>query len=304
MPKIIPISEKRKWLQFYEQGKSEASIAKVEQRDINVIKRGILAARNERDLSLARSEMLKDALRQHQDKLLEVMNNILNSLVMPPVDLEMPGKAADAAYPIKLSGARIEYDPEAGLVVMIQNENDVHWELIQEHLRRDRVWSKLTQWKEAMVKHIKARIDLRLKAELLLREYTGLVVLDTIDNAPNEDYLYPAAVNLFYRIEIEEALKLPNRESFREALVVVSEPYIKYAQGNVPLVHCSENHEDYRIKVIDAFKKFDNSSEISRIKETHKALIESTDKARRMAEEISLLGLIPGQCRVCRRLGM
>ena len=304
MPKIIPISEKRKWLQFYEQGKSEASIAKVEQRDINVIKRGILAARNERDLSLARSEMLKDALRQHQDKLLEVMDNILNSLVMPPVDLEMPGKPADVAYPIKLSGARIEYDPEAGLVVMIQNESDVHWELIQEHLKHDRLWGKLTQWKAAMVTHMKARINLRLKAEVLLRENTGLGVIDTIDNAPNEDYLYPAAVNLFYQIATKKALKSPNKESFREALVVLSEAYIKYAQGNIPLVHCSKNHADYRIKIIDAFKKLNNASESSKINETYEALSEATDKARKMAEEITLLGLIPGQCRVCRRLGM
>ena len=63
MPKMIPIMEKREWLSLYEQGRSEAVIARDKHRDLNVIKRGIQEARNERNLSLAQSEMLKDALR-------------------------------------------------------------------------------------------------------------------------------------------------------------------------------------------------------------------------------------------------
>ena len=88
-------------------------------------------------------------------------------------------------------------------------------------------------------------------------------------------------------------------------MVVISEPYIKYEQGNVLLAHYSESHhEACRANIIKAFKKLGNSAEVGRIKATYKELSDITTKTRRLAEEINLLGLIPGQCRVCRRLGM
>lgn len=305
MPKKIPLAEKREWLELYEQGKSEAAIAKGKHRDLNVIKRGMEEARNERNLSMAKSAMLKDALRQHQDKLLEVTNSILGALVMPSAELELPRQLGNKAQPIKLTVAHIEYDPDVGLIIKIDGEGNVQWELIREHLRRDRLWSKLEKWKKVMLDHIKARTDLRLKAQTLLKESTGLRVLDTIDNASGDDYLYFAGVNLFYQIALTEAVEAPNIESFREELVVISEPCIKYERGNVPLAHCSKSHHAAcRSKIIEAFQKLKRSSEIGRIKATYEELDDITTKARKLAEEISLLGLVPGQCRVCRRLGI
>ena len=46
MPKKIPIVEKRRWLQDYEQGKSEAAIASQNHRDLRIIKKGIEEAHN------------------------------------------------------------------------------------------------------------------------------------------------------------------------------------------------------------------------------------------------------------------
>jgi hypothetical protein len=305
MPKKIPIAEKREWLELYEKGQSEAAIATAKNRDLNVIKRGIQEARNERNLSLAQAGMLKDALRQHQDKLLAVMQAILGAVIMPSSDLELPRKLGDAANPIILPGARIEYDPQVGLFITLKDESNVHWQLLKEHLRRDRLWGKLEQWKKVMIDHLRARIDLRLKAKTLLEGSTALRVLDVIDNAPGNDFLYFAAVDLFYRIILKEAIQAPNRESFNEGMVLISEPYIKYEQGAIPLAHCSKSHHKAcRANIIDAFKKFEKSTEVGKIKATYKELSDITDKARKIAEEINLLGLIPGQCRVCRRLGM
>jgi len=38
--------------------------------------------------------------------------------------------------------------------------------------------------------------------------------------------------------------------------------------------------------------------------ETYRALEQITTKARQVVEDIRLLGLVPGQCEICRRLGM
>lgn len=304
MPKKIPITDKRRWLELYEHGKPEAAIARDEHRYLDVIKRGIQEARNERNLSLAQSEMLKNALSQHQDKLMTVMKNIYDALALPSTELEIPRRLGEAANPIILPVAQIDYDSQKGLFVTLQDENDVHWELLKEHLKRERLWGKLGQWKEAMVAHIRARIDLGLKARMLLTDSTGFRVLDVIDNAPGDDYLYFAAVDLFYRIVLQGAIQTPNRENFREEMVVILEPYIKYAQGDIPLAHCSKSQKECRANIINTFKKLEKSTEVGRIEATYQELSDITTKARRLAEEINLLGLIPGQCRACRRLGM
>ncbi|MDD5511189.1 MAG: hypothetical protein PHI12_10320 [Dehalococcoidales bacterium] len=304
MPKKLPASEKREWLRRYEEGEAEATIAKDEHRDLNVIKRGIEEAKNERRLSLAQSEMLKDALRKHQDKLLAVMTSLLGALVIPPPDLELPRNGVNSANSIKLSGAQIDYDTYKGLLVTLDAESGIHWELLREHLKRDRLWKRLEEWKDATTQHTRARMGLKLHAETLLTANTGLRALDNIDNAPGDDYLYYPAVGLLYRIALDEAIQTPNREGFREEMLVIEKPRIKYAKGDMPLVHFSELKEGYRAGIIKAFEKIMSSAKVGEVKSTYEILKEATDKARRIAEEINLLGLIPGQCRVCRRLGM
>ena len=76
MPKKISIIDKREWLRLDEEGKSEAWIAKEKKRNIRTIKKGIEDARRERDAQLARSELLRGALRNHQDHMLALINEL------------------------------------------------------------------------------------------------------------------------------------------------------------------------------------------------------------------------------------
>ena len=52
-----------------------------------------------------------------------------------------------------------------------------------------------------MVGHIRDRINLRLKAQTLLESKTGLGVIEVIENANSDDYLYFTAVELLYLTE-------------------------------------------------------------------------------------------------------
>jgi len=232
------------------------------------------------------------------------MNNILGAVMLPSSELELPRRLGEAANPIILPGAQIDYDSQKGLFVTLQDENDVHWELLKEHLKRDRLWGKLEQWKQAMVAHIRARIDLRLKAQMLLVDNTGLSVLDVIDSAPGDDYLYFTAVDLLYQNVLEEAIKTPGSTGFKEDMVVVAKPYIRYTKGDLPLARGSKSLEKYRDNIITAFQKLEEPHEVVKVKETYQELEKAVSKARGMAQDIALLGLIPRQCRVCHRLGM
>jgi len=154
-----------------------------EHRDLNVIKRGIRDAKNERNLSLAQAEILRGALRQHHAGLLAVLNNIFSAIVLPPADLELPRRPGNMEKSIMLTSAQISYDTQKGLFVSLTDEDTINWQLLREHLKRDRLWGKLEKWKKAIVEHIKARINLRLKAQMLLESNTGFRVIDVIENA-------------------------------------------------------------------------------------------------------------------------
>jgi len=60
---------------------------------------------------------------------------------------------------------------------------------------------------------------------------------------------------------------------------------------------CSQN-------ILAAFKELLNSLEIHKVINSYKYLNEWADKAKQAADEIVLLGYLPGNCRICQRLGM
>ena len=59
-----------------------------------------------------------------------------------------------------------------------------------------------------------------------------------------------------------------------------------------------------RLSLLDALQELKASPEVISVVDTYKTLEEITTRARQVVEQIKLLGLIPGQCEICRRLGM
>ena len=77
MPKKFSITDKRKWLEDYENGKSEASIASDSRCDPRTIRRGIEEARRGRDAQAARIDLLKQAVLKHQKRLTNKLEELL-----------------------------------------------------------------------------------------------------------------------------------------------------------------------------------------------------------------------------------
>jgi len=304
MPKKISLTEIREWLQLYEQGRSEASIAREVHRDVKTIKRGINRARMERDAATARSELLIGALRKHQNSLLEVINRVLSALELPPYNLEIRRESDDSIAPIPLSMAQISYDSMKGLVVKLQDEDTAQWELLREHLSHDRLWNALDQWKTAMTAHIHARIYLKLEAEMRLQGITKLEVIRDINKAPEGGFIYLSAVELLYEVTLKHALGIPDETNPEERIVATSDGHVKHGDTGSYLAYCPGSTGKCKEGIIGSFKDLQNSSKAKEVRSTYQEDQESTVKARRSVEEIALLGLVPGQCRVCHRLGV
>ena len=71
--------------------------------------------------------------------------------------------------------------------------------------------------------------------------------------------------------------------------------------GGTKLARC-KNTEECREKIIYVYDSLLVSTEAYKVKNTHKVLANITRLTKRQADEIMLLGMITGKCRVCRRL--
>ncbi len=56
-------------------------------------------------------------------------------------------------------------------------------------------------------------------------------------------------------------------------------------------------------KIVSVFTSLPQTSEASEMKRAHGELAEITKTAKREIDELLLLNLVTGKCRVCRRLG-
>ncbi len=77
---------------------------------------------------------------------------------------------------------------------------------------------------------------------------------------------------------------------------------VRYAKIEIADVPGGE--ERCKTNILATVKELLPTTEATKIAQTYKDLEDATIKAKRAVEEIILLELVPGECRVCRRLGV
>ncbi len=233
MPKKVPMSEKREWLRDYDEGKPAAEIAKGRKRALKVIKRGIEEARAERDGAAARAEIVKEAMVKHQQQLMGIIERLLEAAKIPPADLELRREKSGALAPIPLSASRIIYTPSQGLIVDLSDENTTLWGLLREHLTRDRIWSAIRNWKEAVISHVRARLELESGIKTLIEIETGLKVIENKPSDGKTSFVYPHAVKLFYIVQIRKALGISDETNPQERMIASVDGYVRHGEGGL-----------------------------------------------------------------------
>ena len=304
MPKKFLPHHKKNWLELSESGKSEKWIANQTKCDPRTVKKGIEEARRERNAAIAQIELVKEALRDHKDQLLAVIDDIKSVLVMPPENIEIRREKDGTLAPIPLSGATVRPDKSGGLMLLVQAEERVEWELLQEHLRGDKIWKIFRQWKESILAYIKAIIDLELAAGRLIKARTGLKLVDETPRSAETGYICPAVVELFYKVALRRSLGIKDGTNIEERIVASPDGYVRNGEGGTELAYAPNSQEDCKNKLLDALREIYESPEAEQVSISYKEAQELTDKTKRILDEISLLRLVPGSCRVCRRLGV
>lgn len=305
MPKKIFPNERRQWLERYDSGESEAAIAKAAHRDVRTVKKCIARARRERDIYGARVELLKNVLKQHHDRLLSIIKELESALVLPAHDLWRAWKENASIPVLSFIGVTATYEIDKGWTVALAVENKPGWGLVQEHLNGDPMLSSLNAWKKALAAHVEARVNLEAKSAHLLTEKTGYELVEaSMDRSAVPPFVnsYPT-LDLIYQVVLNRVLGFEQKTKFEDMVTAdIERGAVKHGPGTF-LAEAPGREEECRVNILAALEELLVSEEATKIVQTHKELEEAMIKARRAADEILLLEMVPGECRVCRRLG-
>ncbi|MFC1910921.1 hypothetical protein ACFLXC_06595 [Chloroflexota bacterium] len=299
MPRKFENAKKIEWLELFEKGKSEKWIAHRAGCDVRTVKKAINDARLKRYVVVARVELVKDALRKHQDSLLEELDQIMSGLTVPQRDFAVLSwhHGEDSVF----------NEPDGQTKAESGGESSMR-RLLKEHLKNDRLWRALGQWEKANAGHMAARTALQRRTAALLQEKTGYKLVDN-DNTPPFVCSYTAGP-LVYEAVTNLAFTAPGSMSLEKVVKRLENGIFIDAEsgdirtGNQILAVAVGNEQTTKQNLLDVFKDLAGSLEVHAVVETYQALEQITTKTRQVVEGIRLLGLVPGQCEICRRLGM
>lgn len=289
MSKKINIQVKRNWLKRFEEGETEAQIAREERRDPRTIAKGIEEAAKAVRLASAEAEMLRSALFRHQDQLIGVLKGISTMLVPPPQHLELREEKDGLLAPISLSGALLKHISEGQMTLKIHDEDKLEWGLLQEHLKKDKLWEALRKWRKALIDYAQALWQFKQEVKAQLEKGTGLKFRKQ-QNDEKPEYLLPETADLLFKVAINKILDIPDGIDLENKLITGDDEFVRYT------ANCRE-------KITIVYTSLPDTIEAFEVKITYGQLASITKSAKRQADEILLLGMVTGKCRVCQRLG-
>jgi hypothetical protein len=244
--------------------------------------------------------MIRKALFDHQAQLRDILKEIASILVMPPNNLELREEKDGTLADIPISGGLVKTISEGQMILEIEVEKKLEWELLQEHLKQDRIWEYLKQWRSSLLDYVMAEWQFKKAIKKLLKNEDLELKQRRTDK--ETDYFLPALVELFNEVAVKKVLNIPDETNLEATIVAREDGFIRHGQGGSELAH-SKNAAEYRDKIVSVFTSLSQTPEAFRIKQTHGTLAEITKTAKREIDELLLLNLVTGKCRVCRRLG-
>ena len=142
----------------------------------------------------------------------------------------------------------------------------------------------------------------RRKALALLEARTGSKLVDDgVASLPPVAYISSVGP-LFFEVAIRECLAVPCGKDLEKDIYIDADRGVVY--GRTVIAEVPGKEEEWKRNVLAALKELRTSSEAAEAAKTYRELEEYTNRARNAAQEVHLLGMVPGRCRVCRRLGI
>jgi hypothetical protein len=305
MVKKYAIAEKLEWLEEYENGKPMIALAKQHHCDTRTVKKALGDARRERDARYARSEIMKEALRNHQDILKTDLNNILRTLrsMKPDFGPLSWHQGENSIFTAAGNLEELRYSLEIAKRAGRPSANGITIrDLLRQHLKNDRVLKLLAEADKAYSADMANREALQRKTKYMLERKTGYKMTDA--NNPTRPFICSyTAGQVVYEMLLDVAIDGRDKDDFINGVTVDSQREAATYHNSI-LAEAPGNETRCCKGIIDGFEKLLKSEELQKIQESYRYLTRCIASAQQAAEEITLLGYIPGNCSVCQRLGM
>ena len=166
MSRKISIKDKKKWLEMFEAGETEAQIAKVLKRDPRTVAKGIEEAIKATRITNIEEDMLRKAIFDHQVPLRDVLKEITLIPVMPPYNLELREKRDGTLADIPVSGGLVKIISEDQMILETEVEKKLEWELLQEHLKQDKIYLQI-HYDHVLLHHVFLRVPARASYQVV-----------------------------------------------------------------------------------------------------------------------------------------
>jgi len=142
----------------------------------------------------------------------------------------------------------------------------------------------------------------RQKIVNIVEKQTGYKFDD--GNKLSTNFIYSCTTgDLFFKSILQKAFGV------RRTVNLEKDIYADVSRGTVQyhgstLAEVVGNEEVCKKNLLIALRKLQILEEVSRVVETQQALAASNEKAKQAVELLLLLNFVPGQCQVCKRLGI
>lgn len=303
MPKTYPTSRKERWLAQYSRGKTIKQIASKEKCDVRTVKSAIEEMRGRRAAQEAMSQLYQEAFQGHIDRLNSALDSIIEGLRIPdPYLTELVWHVIASSQKVSQGsgGVRKEESEGSGQDVLSDGA------LLAEHLKNSKAWRALGNWSRSVRKHRTACGRLQIRTFEVLKELTGLKAYEERDvkivpslHIENTGGLLCRTVvgHLSGGADIEAVTKEITVNDERGLVLHYTTVLAEGLKNVHKLSECKDN-------IIKSFKTLNNSSEAQQVLNTFNQLTQSLPKVRNELRALRLMGVIPGQCRVCHQFGL
>jgi hypothetical protein len=118
------------------------------------------------------------------------------------------------------------------------------------------------------------------------------------------DTVYDLTLKIFYTVQIRNALGIPDMTNLQERMAASDDGYVRNGEGGSELAYCPGKQNECREALLVVLNKIPDLREMGKVISTKAELDKVSNKLRRPLEDIRLMGLVPGRCRICSRISL
>ncbi len=305
MPRTYPNSRKERWLAQYSQGRTVKQIAVKDKCDTRTVKSAIEQMRGRRAAQEAMAELYREALRGHIDRLNSALDSIIGGLHIPdPYFTELAWtEIASSRKASQESGEAGEEGSEGS-----EQDEDVLSDgaLLAEHLKNSKAWRALGDWNRSFRRHRTACGMLQMRSLDLLKKLMGLKAHEERDVAVGPCFHAENTGDLLCRTAVSSLSGGSDIQTVAEEITVNSDRGVVLHGTTVLAEGIEESQEltECRASIVKALEALKESPEAMQVLNTFQQLERNLPKASNELRAIRLLGMLPGQCRICRQFGL